>query len=77
MVLIKCPKTNLITSNDFTMCFFDVLEKTNEIPESALGLHCIRSKDFHLIERRLRVFGCGQAATDYSVLFKLRKKKKK
>jgi len=77
ITVVQNDQTNLITCNDFTMCFFDVLKKTNEIPESALGLHCIGSEDFHLIEWCLRVFGCGQAATNYSVLFKLRRGKNK
>jgi len=62
---------NLITRNNFAVSLFDVLEETNKIPESALGLDSVHCEDSHLIQRRVWILLAWQTSANDAVLFKL------
>ena len=64
-------KTHLITCNDFTSSLLDILQVGNKVPESALSLDGVWSKDFHLVKWWAWLLLGWQTSTNNSVLFKL------
>ena len=56
------------------MCLLDILQVSNEIPESALGCHGVWSENFHLEEWWIWFLVCWESSANHSVLFKLKER---
>jgi len=50
--LERLALVDLVTGDDLTMCFLHILQKSDKIPESALGDYFVGGEYFHLVEWR-------------------------